>query len=175
MSPASLSAHWTHSQPVEQLAVAAARAEARQPAARSNGERLWPLAAWVGLSSLLSKLVGAPEDGHNFTAADQNSRSWRSSKAKTACSHGGRGPAQAKGRHACSCTALHWTQWLSTARFSHSAMDKQTKTCMYPQAVHTMPQSASASLCRFLEKPAPLSKASQSADVKSHVLACCTP
>ena len=53
-------------------------------------------------------------------------------------------------------------------------MLKQTKTSMYPQSVHAMPQTASASLCRLLGEPSLLSKAFQFANVEIYISACCT-
>ena len=66
---------------------------------RSNGELSWPLAAWAGLSPLLSRFVGVPGEGCHSKAADLNSPPcpWRNSMAKTACSSGGQGASTTQG------------------------------------------------------------------------------
>ena len=55
------------------------------------------MAAWARLSSLLSWVVGVPEEGLGIVAADQSSTFWRSSMATTAYDGGGMGQHKPRG------------------------------------------------------------------------------
>ena len=84
---------------------ATVHAEIKGPdACRSDGESFRPLAAWAGLSPLLSRPVGVPGERRHLSAADLNSTPWRSSVAGTACTCTGRGAAQAR---RAACLQLH--------------------------------------------------------------------